>query len=78
MEGMIKYIFGELQDYKSCVNQIMRKQVSFSRSVAFFAIATMSLSILHQIRINSQEDKIKLLYREIQKLKESNDSDTEG
>ena len=75
MEQMLRYIFGELQGYKACVTQVVKKQASFNRSVAFFAMTTLALGVIHHIQIHSQEEKIKLLYREIKRLKESDDYD---
>lgn len=72
MEGMIKYIFGELHTYKDSVNDICKvllKQKSFNRNLAFVSIGLTALAVVQHVRINSQEEKIKLLYREIQKIK---------
>lgn len=75
MEQMLRYVFGELQGYKACVAQVVKNQASFNRSVAFSAITLLALGVIHHIRIHSQEEKIKLLYREIKRLKESDDYD---
>lgn len=72
MDEIIRYIFGSLRYSETALrvmSKTLKKQRSFNRSVAWFAIIVTAENIVREMQIRNMYSKIEALQKEIKELK---------
>ena len=72
MDEMIRYIFGSLRDSETAlrvISKLLKRQMSFNRSVTFFSVATTMCLLAQGMDIRNMRCELKTLQKEIKELK---------